>query len=74
MYMYLHVYIYIHMIYIIYKYFIYKRNIFFLNIYMHVCVFIYTLINIHNTHILDAINHLTALIYNKIKTNEMNIK
>ncbi len=38
--MYLHVYIYIYIIYIIFKY-IYYRNIkFFLNMYMHVCVFI----------------------------------
>ncbi len=38
-YTYLHVYMYIHIVYIIYL--IYKRNIFFWNIYMHVCVFIH---------------------------------
>ncbi len=30
-------------------YFIYKHNIFFLNIYMHVCVYVY--LYIHSTHI-----------------------
>ncbi len=51
-------------------YLIYKHNIFFLNIYMHVCVFIYiyiyiysqyTHISVNNIFVLYAINRLTAL-------------
>ncbi len=42
-YVYTFLYSYSYILYYIYKYLIYKQNIFFLNIYMHVCVFIYTL-------------------------------
>ncbi len=41
-YIYLHAYIYIHIIYIINKYIKYTKIRYFSEIYMHVCVFIYT--------------------------------
>ncbi len=54
-YIYIYIYLYLYIIYIIYKYFIYKSNIFFLNMYKHVrvcvCAFLIYIINIHSTHI-----------------------
>ncbi len=47
-YKYTHIYVYNYIIYK-YKYLMYKSNIFFLNIYMYVCIYIY-IINIHRTH------------------------